>query len=199
MISEFYEKLAKLAVNYSIEVKKGDRILIIGPTIAKELFQACYAEVLKAGGHPFYLAHIEGTEELMYKYGSKDQLEYVDDILFTIFKEFNGLISIFGDYNRRKLALVDPKLKALREGSIKNKELNTLYMKRSASGELHWVVIPFPCNSFAQEANMDLFSYSEFVKKALYLDKEDPVMEWQKVDVDQLKMFQKELRLPRFS
>ena len=191
MISEFYEKLAKLAVNYSIEVKKGDRILIIGPAIAKELFQACYAEVVKAGGHPFYLANIEGTEELMYKYGSKDQLEYVDDILFTIFKEFNGLISIFGDYNRRKLALVDPKLKALREGSIKNKELNTLYMKRSASGELHWVVIPFPCNSFAQEANMDLFSYSEFVKKALYLDKEDPVMEWQKVDVDQLKIASK--------
>jgi aminopeptidase len=191
MISDFYEKLAKLAVNYSIEVKKGDRILIFGPAMAKELFQACYAEVVKAGGHPFYFAHIEGTEELMYKYGSKNQLEYVDDILFTIYREFNGLISIFGDYNRRKLTKVDPKLKAIREGSPKNRELNTIYMKRGASGELPWVVIPFPCNSFAQEANMDLFSYSEFVKKTLYLDKEDPVKEWQKIDEDQEKTVSK--------
>jgi aminopeptidase len=34
----------------------------------------------------------------------------------------------------------------------------------------------------AQEANMDLFSYFEFIEKALYLDKEDPVKEWLEVE-----------------
>jgi len=29
----------------------------------------------------------------------------------------------------------------------------------------------------AQEANMDLFSYFEFIKRAIFLDKEDPVKE----------------------
>jgi aminopeptidase len=191
MINEFYEKLAKLAVNYSIEVKKGDRILILGPAFATEAFQAVYAEIVKAGGHPFTYANIEGCEELIYKFGSNEQLEYVDDVVLTIFKEFNGLINIFGDYNTRKLALIDPKLKAIRQGSPKNRELMTIYMKRSASGEFPWVIIPFSCNSFAQEANMDLFSYSEFVKKALYLDKEDPVKEWQKIDETQEKIASK--------
>lgn len=188
MISEFYEKLAKLAVNYSIKVKKGDRVLIIGPAIAKEVFQALQAEIIKAGGHPLIHANIEGCEELIYKYGSKEQLEYVDDVLITIFKEFNGMINIFGDYNTRKLSLVDPKLQAIRQGSPKNQELMSIYMQRWAAGELPWVIIPYPCNAYAQEANMDLFSYGEFVKKALFLDKEDPVKEWENMYQEQEKI-----------
>lgn len=60
MISEFYEKLAKLAVNYAVGVKKGQRVAVIGPAIAKELFQAVYVEVLKAGGHPLLILKSKG-------------------------------------------------------------------------------------------------------------------------------------------
>lgn len=51
MINPLYEKLAKLAVNYSINVKKGDRVFILGSAIAAELFRALYVEIIKAGGH----------------------------------------------------------------------------------------------------------------------------------------------------
>ena len=188
MISDFYVKLAKLTVNYAVEVKKGQRVLIRGPTIAQELFQAIYAEVLKAGGHPLLIPNIEGKDELLYKHGSEEQLLYVDDVIKTIVKEFDCSISIFGDYNRKKLSLVDPKLISKLQGSPANKELTQIYMKRSADGELKWVVIPYPCHSFAQEAGMDLFSYSEFVQKALFLDKEDPVKEWKDLEKKQEKI-----------
>jgi aminopeptidase len=188
MISDFYVRLAKLAVNYAVEVKKGQRVFIRGPTIAEELFQAIYAEVLKAGGHPLLIPNIEGTQELLYKHGSEEQLLYVDNVLKTIVKEFDCLISIFGDYNRKKLSLVDSKLIAKVQGSPANKEVAMIYMKRSADGELNWVVLPYPCHSFAQEANMDLFSYSEFVQKALFLDKEDPVKEWKEIEKNQEKI-----------
>jgi len=188
MISDFYVRLAKLAVNYAVEVKKGQRVLIRGPTIAEELFQAIYAEVLKAGGHPLLIPDIEGTQELLYKHGSEEQLLYVDNVIKTIVKEFDCLISIFGDYNRKKLSLVDSKLITKVQGSPANRELMRVYMERSADGELNWVIIPYPCHSFAQEANMDLFSYSEFVQKALYLDKEDPVKEWKDLEKKQEKI-----------
>ena len=187
MISDFYVRLAKLAVNYAVDVKKGQRVAVIGPTIAEELFQAIYAEVLKAGGHPLLIPNIEGTQELLYKHGSEEQLLYVDNVIKTIVKEFDCSISIFGDYNRKKLSLVDPKLIAKVQGSPANKEIAMIYMKRSANGELNWVVVPYPCNSFAQEADMDLFSYSEFVQKALFLDKEDPVKEWKNIEKKQAK------------
>lgn len=191
MISEFYEKLAKLAVNYSIKVKKGDRILVMGPVLAKEAFQALNIELLKAGGFPLSIPNIEGLDEILYKYGSKEQIQYVDDAIIRIFKEFNGMIDIFGDYNTRKDSLVDPKLIALSRSSPKRRELMEAYMDRMASGEFLWVLIPYPCNSFAQEANMDLFSYEEFIKKALLLDKDDPVAEWEKKFGEQEKVITK--------
>ena len=188
MINEFYEKLAKLAVNYSVGVKKGQRVFINGPSVAEELFQAIYAEVLKAGGHPLTIVGIEGLQELLYKYGSDEQLEYVDDVKKSIIGDFDCLINIFGDYNRKKLSLVDPKKIAKSQGSPSNRELMRVYMERYAKGELNWVIVPFPCNSFAQEANMDLFSYFDFVKKALLLDKEDPVKEWTEIEKKQDKL-----------
>ena len=45
MISTFYEKIAKLAVNYAVGVKKDQRVFVVGPVVAQELFQAIYAEV----------------------------------------------------------------------------------------------------------------------------------------------------------
>ena len=58
MINKFYKKLANLAVNYSINVKKGDRVYVTGPALAKELFQAMYIEIIKAGGNPLLMPQL---------------------------------------------------------------------------------------------------------------------------------------------
>ena len=182
MINTFYEKLAKLAINYSVNIKKGDRVCIVGPTLAKELFQSMYIEATKAGGYPLLFAGIEGIQELKYKYASEEQLSYVDPIQKSMIEEFDSYIVISGDYNTRKLSLVDPKLISKSQGSPANREIFEILMKRIGKKELKYLVLPFPCNSLAQEANMDLFSYFEFMQKALYLDKEDPVKEWLEIE-----------------
>ena len=185
MINNFYVKLAKLAVNYAVNVKKGERIFIAGPALAKELFQAMYIETIKAGGHPLLLSGVEGIQELKYKYASEEQLLYVDPIQIQIFKEFDGYIVILGDYNTRKLSLVDSKLISKTQASPGNREAWEILAERMGKKELKYLALPFPCNSLAQEANMDLFSYFEFIEKALFLDKEDPVKEWLKVEKNQ--------------
>lgn len=185
MIHEFYEKLAKIAVNYSLGVKKGDRIIISGPALAKELFQAMFREVIIAGGHPYLTPTIEGTQEIMYKYASEEQLTYMHNFLKIAFKECDGYVEVFGDYNTRKLSLVDPKKISIARGSPARRELLQTLMERVTKKELAYLVMPYPCNSFAQEANMDLFSYFEFVQKALFLDKEDPVKEWLDLEKNQ--------------
>ncbi|MEE9376784.1 MAG: aminopeptidase [Candidatus Lokiarchaeia archaeon] len=185
MINTFYEKLAKLAINHSVNIKKGDRVFIAGPSLAKDLFQAMYKETIKAGGHPLLVVGIEGIQELKYKYASEEQLIYIDPIQKKILQEFDSYIVISGDYNTRKMSLVDPKLISLAQGSPGNKEVWEILMKRMATKELKYLVVPSPCNSFAQEANMDLFSYFEFIKKALFLDNDDPVKSWIEVEEKQ--------------
>lgn len=178
MINSFYEKLAKLAINYAVNIKKGNRVFITGPALAKELFQALYIETIKAGGHPLLYVGIEGTQELKLKYASEEQLLYVDPIQKTIIKEFDAYIVISGDYNTRKMSLVDPKLLSKVQGSPANREIWDILMERIGNKELKYLLLPFPCNAFAQEANVDLISYFEFIEKALFLDKEEPVNEW---------------------
>ena len=181
----FFHKLAKLAVNYSLEVKKGQRVFVLGPSMAEELFQALYVELLKVGAHPFLIPLIEGEKELLFKYGSEEQISYVDEIIKNIFEQFDCLIYIFGDYNLRKLSLIEPKLISKYYGSHARREINKIEDERALKGEYKWVGIPFPSHSSAQEASMDLFSYAEFVEKALFLDKEDPVKEWKRFEKSQ--------------
>ena len=73
MINTFYEKLAKLAINYSIGVKKEDRVFISGHSLAEELFQALYIETIKAGGHPSLNLQIEGFQESDSSQGKKKE------------------------------------------------------------------------------------------------------------------------------
>lgn len=188
MINQFHEKLAKLAVNYSLKVNKGDRVYVQGSAVAEELFRALFAEIIKAGGHPLLFPEIEGTQELFYKLASEEQLLYIDNAIKIFFKEFDCVIGILANYNTKKLSLIDPKLIAKFKGAPERREMLKIFYDRAAKGEVRWIVIPFPSQSLAQEANMDLFSYNEFVEKALFLNKEDPVKEWLKMEKNQEKI-----------
>ncbi|MEJ2296643.1 MAG: aminopeptidase, partial [Candidatus Lokiarchaeota archaeon] len=185
MLDNYNEKLAKLAINYSLEVKKGDRIVIMGPALAQDLFLALQTEILKAGGHPLIIPELEGEQELFFQYASDEQLGYFDDIYLTMAREFDGLVQIFADYNPKKLTLVDPKKMGIMRGTAKRFEMQRIMNERELKGEVNWVIVPYPCHSYAQEANMDLFSYIDFVRKALLLDREDPVKEWQTIQQKQ--------------
>ncbi|MFX1480353.1 MAG: aminopeptidase [Promethearchaeota archaeon] len=188
MINEFYEKLAKIVVHYSLEVEKGHRVLIAGGCTAKEYFQALYTEVIKTGAHPTLFVVLEGIQEILYKYGSDEQLQYVDNVIKQTYTEFDRMINIQSDYNTQKFSTVDPKKMATRQGSPEALKLYEIMQEREAKGEFRWNISPFPCQALAQEAKMDLFTYTEFVKKALFLDKEDPVGEWKKLKQEQERL-----------
>jgi aminopeptidase len=53
------------------------------------------------------------------------------------------------------------------------------YMTRSASGDFKWVLTQYPTEASAQEANMSLEDYADFIYGATFCDHEDPVAEWQ--------------------
>ena len=185
MINQFYKKLAKIVVEYSLEIQEGHRVLIKGPEVAGELFQALYAELIKIGAYPMLIVDLEGIDEIFYKYASKKQLEYIDNIFKQALKEFDRMIQIKADYNTHKFSMVDPKILATHRGSPAQKELYLIAQEREAKGEFNWNISPFPCQALAQEANMDLFTYTDFVRKALFLDKDDPVGEWKKLKEEQ--------------
>ena len=54
------------------------------------------------------------------------------------------------------------------------------FMQRSAAGELRWTSTLFPTSAYAQDADMSLSDYEDFVYGACLPDREDPVGYWRR-------------------
>ena len=61
-----YEKYAKLLVNYSLKLKKGDKFLIHSTYLAEGLLKEVYREALIAGAHPEFQVGLNGAEKVFY-------------------------------------------------------------------------------------------------------------------------------------
>jgi aminopeptidase len=62
------------------------------------------------------------------------------------------------------------------------------YTKRSASGELRWVMTNYPCQALAQEAEMSLADYENFVYQATFADQVDPLQHWRDMHDEQERL-----------
>ena len=68
--------------------------------------------------------------------------------------------------------------------------LKETVMKRAAKGDLRWVLCDYPTDAAAQECKMDLASYEEFIFKACFLHKANPIKEWETLSQKQAKIVQ---------
>ena len=161
-------------------------MLIEGASLAEPLLKAVYIKVLQAGGHPLMNASPAGTEELLFRYASDEQLQYIHQPRKLITETYEVRISIGGENNTRSLTNVDPSKMVLREKA--HTELMKIFMKRSAAGELRWTFALFPTNAYAQDAEMSLSEYEDFAYGACLPDMNDPVGYWRRFSEQQQKI-----------
>ena len=172
------EKLADVLVNYSVAVKPGDKVFIEGGTLAEPLLKAVLVKVLQAGGHPLTLSSLPGMNELVYRYSSDEQLQHVPEAIKLILETYDVSIGIMAAANTKALSGIDPAKMVLRNQA--ETELMKIFMRRAASGELRWVGTQFPTNATAQDAEMSLGDYEDFVYGACMPDMDDPVGYWKR-------------------
>ena len=180
------EKLADLLVNYSVAVKPGDKVVIQGETGGEPLIKAVFTKVLQAGGLPYVMASLPGMEELVYKYGNDKQLQFVPEPYKQVMSTYDARIVVFSDSNTKALSNVDSAKMVLRSKS--RSELMKIMMRRSAAGELRWVLGPYPTNALAQDAEMSLTDYEDFVYGACLPDLNDPIGYWRNFSARQDKI-----------
>ncbi|MFH1382672.1 MAG: aminopeptidase [Chloroflexota bacterium] len=180
------EKLARTLVEYSVAVRPGDKVIINGSTLAEPLLKEIYTRVLQAGGHPLTMAALPGLEEIFYRYASDEQLKHVPKPLEMIMQTYDVRISILAEVNTKALSNVDPNKIVLQQRARTG--LMRTFMRRSAAGELRWTVAPFPTNALAQDAEMGLNEYEDFVYGACLPDLNDPVGYWKRFSTRQQKV-----------
>jgi aminopeptidase len=180
------EKLADVLVNYSVAIQPGDKVLIQGETAAEPLIKAIVAEVLQAGGHPLTIASLAGMDELIYRYASDEQLKHIPAPMKLAVETYDAQIAIMSATNTKALTNVPPKKMVLSNQA--RKELVKTVMERSATGEFRWVGTLYPTPAYAQDAEMSLDEYVDFVYRACLPDMDDPVGHWKRFSTWQQKI-----------
>lgn len=171
-------KLAQVLVHYSLGIQPGWQFAIQTNPLAEDLTLAVYEEALKAGANPLILCSLPQADEVFYRCGTDVQLEYISPVMKMVIETFDARLSISAEENTRALSGIDPARQAVRQKAFR--PLFHTFMERAAKGELHWSLTEYPTHSSAQEADMSLAEYEDFVFNAGKLNTPDPVAAWKK-------------------
>jgi aminopeptidase len=181
-------KLAEVLAHYSLEIKPGQQVSLRTNPLAEELALAFFREAVKAGAHVFPQVSLPGFDEIFYKHASNEQLDYIPPARKLVTETFDAELAIGAEFNTRSLSGVDPaRISRLRKARA---PLSKAYLERAARNELRWCYTEFPTQASAQEADMSLAEYQDFVYGAGLLDHPDPVAAWMEEGRRQMELIQ---------
>lgn len=173
------DKLADVLVRYSTKVKPGDLTAVWGEPGAMPLIEAVFDAVLRAGGNPFWMPRSEGLTDRLLRFGNDAQIGYANPVMTDICERIDVSIGIWAEQNTRTMSRYDPAKAALLQQA--RKPFLSRFMKRESEGALRWVGTQYPTLAAAQDAEMSLSQYEDFVFGAGLLHMHDPVSAWERV------------------
>lgn len=176
-MDERIKKLADLLVNYSCDIKAGEKILIdYEGAECKPLIRQVIKNVYKNGGMPYVtIADKEITREILLDC-SEEQLEFMKDNLLREMEGMDAYLAVRGGANAGELSDVPSE-----KMSLYNKVLNPVTDYRVSNTK--WCVMRFPTPSMAQLANTSQERFADFYYDVCTLDYEkmskamDPLVE----------------------
>ena len=174
-MSDRLRRLAEVLVGYSAGVEPGDLVVVQGPTNVEPLLEELYAAALRAGGMPSMRATLE-VDDLLLSEGSDEQASWVSPADREDVEQADVWIVVEAPSNTKALTGISPEREALQQRA--RKELRERYLERALQGELRWVLTAYPTQAAAQDAEMSLAQYEEFLYAGALLDNGDPVARW---------------------
>jgi len=176
-------KLADILVNYSLKIQPGDWVAVNGDMVTEPLMVEVMSAITKAGGHATLLMGSDALSETFMREASEEQLKWVSPVADLVYNKVDALMTIWGTNNTRSQTNIDPTKDQIR--GVAYSELMKTYMRRIAEKELRWVGTQYPCPAFAQEADMSLTEYEDFVFGTTFADRDDPIAEWKRIHDEQ--------------
>lgn len=176
-------RLADVLVNYSTRVQPGDLVVLRAFDDGELLLRALHHATLTAGGNPVVQVMYDWSLYDLIKYGSDAQLDFVNPEMEWANERADARISIIADRNSKFRSNLDPEREQRWHRALK--PVTARFMERSASGALRWCITQLPTESAAQDAEMSLEEYEDFVFGAGLLNDPNPVSCWHELSAHQ--------------
>lgn len=156
-MSDYREaKLAKLLVEYSIRLKKGEKCLINAVDVPTSMVEELVKAVYDAGGYPVVNMWSERLERAMLEGASKESLEAWADCDVYRMKQMDAFIGIRGIANVRETATIQDKV-----GLAMRYYNDPVHMKVRLP-HTRWVVLRYPTEVFAMQANLSTKEFEDY-------------------------------------
>jgi|Deesub1362A_J573_1020465.scaffolds.fasta_scaffold09215_2 aminopeptidase len=186
------ERLARVLVEYSARIGKGDRVLIEAEPAAEPLVRSLFRRILEAGGYPHLFISLAGMvsytglDDLFFRFASEEQLGAEPAFYKLAYEQFDSRIRIHSDRNTKALMGVPPERLARRQAATR--AVLEAQIRRGAAGEFRWVTTQYPTEALAQEAEMSLEEYEDFLNCACHVAEPDPVAFWRGLKDEQQRI-----------
>ena len=184
MRDERLEKLARVLVDYSVGAGEREQVVLSGGAGAEPLIKEVYKRLLDVGAFPVPQIALPGMQEIFFEHARDLHYEKTPSISRAIYDEADAFISIMAPQNTRALAGVDP----ARQQAIgkRDRALQEIVLERD-----RWILTLFPTEALAQESDMSLTDYEDFVFGAMALEEDDPVAFWREKSKEQGRLIER--------
>ena len=166
MVDDRITETAKVLLDYSTKTKSGDRVLIRADAPAKDLALEVYRQALLRGAYPWIRPELPGTRYIFHKYASGAQLGFIPEHEMVEIRNTDVYISLVALLNVKELSDIDPARISARVKALK--PLTDWRVEKT-----RWVVFVYPTEAYAQEAEMSLREFEDFVFNACLIDWKD--------------------------
>jgi len=183
------QKLAEIIVDYSTQIKPGDRVAIEATTAAEPLVRALYGRILEREGHPHLLLELPDQDEILFARGKDSELDFIPTFRKLAYDQFESRIRIHSATNPRALTHVSPALQKRRQKTLS--PILEAQMRRGADRSFKWLTGLYPTEGYAVEAEMSLEDFENFVYRACHADEADPVAFWRSIEINQKKIVER--------
>ncbi len=180
------ERWAHTLVHYCLYVRAGERVAIRATPLASPLVEAVYRELVQVGAYALPIIELESFEEIMLKEGNDTQLSMPHPVLRLAAEDIDAQLFIDSKSNTKSLSGVDPARLAKRRQA--SKQVSEVLRRREQAKTYRWSATLFPTAAYAQDAEMSLHDFEEFVFDVCFLNDADPIARWKEVSMQQQRL-----------
>lgn len=177
------EKMSRVLTRYSLGLRAGDRVMIMSYPQAQTLAELVFVEALRLGAFPEVTLEPANLRRLYLTGASPEQLADISPRERLVVDSYDAILKIAAPTNTRDLSGLPPDRLAARSRATGS--LQRTWLRRGAEGSLRWTSTQFPTEAGAQDADMSLAEYEDFVFGACLLNDQDPVASWQRIHDEQ--------------
>ncbi|MGM9927103.1 MAG: aminopeptidase [Bacillus sp. (in: firmicutes)] len=159
------DTLAKNLINYSLKLKKGEKVLIENFGLQKELVTAIVREAYKVGAYPFVSLKDHQVNRSLLLGAQKEQYEMMAAFEANVMKEMDAYIGLRSGDNINELSDVPADKMSIEGETIGQKVHRAIRVPKT-----RWVVMRYPNSAMAQLSKMSTEAFEDFYFDVCNLD-----------------------------